>query len=185
MDEWKRPHQSITDWDSTDEGWGSPMLGAVHWAVNSGPVSQCGSVTCLARTWPALLEFFTSKPPSYCDEHQTNPKVEDTGRLNDLSQLAQWVFTFSSSLSPIPSLSRFTLSPLLSLRHTVTNAVIHIPGCDRVSLVPWICPSLWNGCLCSECKLSSEQRRQHRVACLLITLRKPGDREVIPLTSIP
>lgn len=172
MDEWKRPHQSVTDWDSTDEGWGSPMLGAVHWAVNSGPVSQCGSVPCLAKAWPALLEFFTSKPPSYCDEHQTNPKVEDTGSLNDLSQLAQRVFSFSSSRSHSDSLSFsfHTLPPSFSQTHSHKRSYTHPWLWQGELAVPWICPSVWNGCLCSECKLSSEQRRQHRVACLLITL---------------
>lgn len=147
MDEWKRPHQSVTDWDSTDEGWGSPMLGAVHWAVNYGPVSQCGSVPCLAKAWPALLEFFTSKPPSYCDEHQTNPKVEDTGSLNDLSQLAQRVFSFSSSLAlPFPLFlvshsPPFFLSDAQSQTQLYTSLVVTGWACGTMNMsvgVKWL-----------------------------------------------
>lgn len=62
----------------------------------------------------------------------------------------------------------------------------------RTSLWPWqakcaapsMCPSVWNAHLCSNCKLRSGLRRQHRVpSSLNHSWRETSDSEVTPLTS--
>lgn len=142
-------HQSVTDWDSTDGGLGLPD-------------ARCCPVGCKllprltvwdARVWPAVLDFFTSKPPFFCDQHQTELKLGDTVQLNDLSQQApQELLT--------PHSSPFALCPFA---YTVP-LFTHLDGrIDSKTLwmwqgkcaVPLICPSVWNAFLCSKCKLST------------------------------
>lgn len=104
-------HQSVTDWDSTDGGSGLPD-------------ARCCPVGCKllprltvwdARVWPAVLDFFTSKPPFFCNRDQTELKLGDTVQRNDLSQQApqELLTLLSSPFTPVPfCLHRFPVHTL-------------------------------------------------------------------------
>lgn len=170
----RRLHQSVTDWDSTDGGSGAPRCSAaVHRGVNYDPASLCG-LAAPASPQPDLQSwsFSTSKPPSYRDRDQTQPKV---GGYDDLSRRAQRE----------PPLSPFSLPSACTTSHGRQAP-------RRTSLWPWqakcaapsMCPSVWNVHLCSNCKLRSGFRRQHRVpSSLNHSWRETSDSEVTPLTS--
>lgn len=161
----KRLHQSVTDWDSTDGGFGAPRCsGAVHWCVNYDPVSLCGLVALPRQSLTCSPGVFHFKTTILLRSRSNRAKVRGYCA-------ARGFIVASTAAAPLPPslvLGLLIQTPCFTHTHTHPYHTSLWLWQDKCA-PPLMCPLVWNAYLCSKCKLPSEQARQHHVPCLLIT----------------